>query len=144
MALWTIRCLLLVDAFLLFCQNPCGAQDLPGNVLMSCDTVERAEYNVTIKFRGRVTTGICVMERTGKAVVKGTIMNEFGTKILDFTHCGGKTEVFNVIGPLDRWFIRRRLRRDFTAIFSESAYIFGMGFFSERRGLSYEFTPLAN
>ena len=143
MALWTIRCLLLVDAVLLFCQNPCGAQDLPGNVLMSCDTVERAEYNVTIKFRGREVTGICVMERTGKAVVKGTMMNEFGTKILDFTHYGGKTEVFNVIGPLDRWFIRRRLRKDFSLMFSELAY-FGTAFFCKRRGLYYEFTPLSN
>ena len=136
--------MMFIEAVLILCQNTCGAQDLPQNVLMNCDTVEYAEYNVTMKFRGREFTGICVMERTGKAVIKGTIMSELGAKILDFTHCGGKTEVFNVIGPLDRWFIRRRLRKDFSVMFSESAYIFGMGFFCERRWLSYEFTPLKN
>lgn len=50
--------------------------------------------------------------------IVGTIVNEFGVKVLDFTLKGGKAQIFNLIKPLDKWYIRKMLRRDFKIILS--------------------------
>ena len=46
-------------------------------------------------------------------IIVGTIVNEFGVKVFDFSYANGKVKIFNVIHQLDKWFIKRILRKDF-------------------------------
>ena len=99
------------------------------DAIPASDTLVRSEYNVMIKARGMDFNGICVMECNDEGLITGTI--------------GRKVRVFNVIEPLDRWFIRRRIRRDLSDIlsdpeFSDSVYSLNS------RGIDYFFIPLKN
>lgn len=107
------------------------------------DTLVRSEYSVMIKALGMDFSGICVMERNEDGQITGTIISQMGPKIFDFTMSGRRVRVFNVIEPLDRWFIRRRIRKDLSAIlsdpeFSDSVYSLNS------RGIDYFFFPLKN
>jgi hypothetical protein len=81
------------------------------------DTLSR-EYNLLMQIRGREMTAICVMEVQPDRHIVGTVVNEFGVKAFDFSFDGDKAKVFNVIGPLDKWYIRKVLRGDFSFILS--------------------------
>ena len=41
-----------------------------------------------------------------------------GIKVFDFTYANGKTKVMNVLGPLNKWYIRMVLRKDLSFILS--------------------------
>ena len=74
---------------------------------------QRAEYAVTLDFGRAHLTGVCVAKCLDGEIV-GTLMNEFGIRAFDF-RCnphGGRVELSNLTAMLDRWYIRRTLRRD--------------------------------
>ena len=50
--------------------------------------------------------------------IVGTVVNEFGVKAFDFTYAGGKAKILNVVGPLNKWYIKKVLRGDFSFILS--------------------------
>lgn len=123
-------------------------------------TVEgrRAEYAVTLDF-GRVhLTGVCVMKCIDGAIV-GTLMNEFGIRAFDF-RCDapcGRVALLNVAGPLDRWYVRRTLRRDLKLLLRHADNVTsrrirgrrierrddgGLSLTHVRRNLTLGFTPL--
>lgn len=105
----------------------------------SADTVSRSEYSVLMKVGQREITGICIMEKEEDGSVAGTLVSEMGVKAFDFTFSGGKTRILNVMEPLDKWYIRRRLRKDFDRIMP----ILDSGGASYKRSFtSYVFTPL--
>lgn len=85
----------------------------------TADSVHHREYTVQMNVRGREVTGICVVELRPGGEVVGTMMSDFGTKIFDFVHRDGKTKVLNLMKPIDRWYIRRVLRRDFGFIITK-------------------------
>ena len=58
------------------------------------------------------------METAADGSIVGTVVNEFGIKAFDFTFANGKAKVFNVIGPLNKWYIRKVLKGDFTFLLS--------------------------
>ena len=131
MALLTISFLILTNLF----------QSV--DAIPASDTLVRSEYNVMIKARGMDFNGICIMECNDEGLITGTIVSQMGPKIFDFTMSGRRVRVFNVIEPLDRWFIRRRIRKDLSAIlsdpeFSDSVYSLNS------RGIDYFFFPLKN
>lgn len=74
------------------------------------------EYDFQMKVRGREVTGLLIVEMADEGYTIGTIVNEFGIKIFDFTYNGKKAKVSNVLGPLDRWYIRKVLNKDVTFI----------------------------
>ena len=47
----------------------------------------------------------------------GTIVNEYGVMAFDFMIDNGKVKIINVIKPLDRWYIRKVLKKDFCFAF---------------------------
>ncbi len=96
------NCLRLISLLLLLCQTPCMAQ----------------EYNLLMQVRGQEITGICVMNTSPENEVVGTVINEFGVKAFDFTYADGKTKVLNVVAMLDKWYIRKVLKKDLTFILS--------------------------
>lgn len=71
-----------------------------------------------MQVRGQEITGICVMNISPENEVVGTVINEFGVKAFDFTYADGKTKVLNVIAMLDKWYIRKVLKKDLTFILS--------------------------
>ena len=125
MVLWTIKCLILFSLFLSHGK----------------DTVSRCEYSVLMKIGQREVTGICILETDEDGNIAGTMINEFGIKAFDFTCSGGKTRILNVMEPLDKWYIRRRLRKDFDRIL---LVLDNSGAYYTRSFTSYVFTPLGN
>jgi hypothetical protein len=77
-----------------------------------------SEYNLLMQIRGREITAICIMEAQADQSIVGTVVNEFGVKAFDFSYSGAKAKIFNVIAPLDKWYIRKVLRGDFAFILS--------------------------
>ena len=142
---------MLLINILLFTLVPLSAQQGEG---MQSDSLCK-EYNLRIFVRGQQITGICVMEQREEGSLVGTVINEMGVKVFDFTFENGKSQILNVIGPADRWFIRRALRKDFNFIL---AHLFekeeiktgkrkmwfeeGDICFSGRHKIEYRFTPL--
>ena len=97
------RCLIFIELLLLLL--PC------------CDTESR-EYNLLMDVRGREITSICMMNIEEDGSIVGTVVNEMGVKAFDFTYANGKAKVINVLGPLNKWYIRKVLRKDFSFILS--------------------------
>lgn len=72
------------------------------------------EYSMEMSARGHELSAICMMETGADGNTVGTIVNEFGVKAFDFTFDGNKAKVLNVMGPLNKWYIRKVLRKDFS------------------------------
>lgn len=104
-----IKCLAIIS--LLFC-------------LLSCPTFaqtedETAEYSVVIDANGKQQiTGICVISESEDGNIIGTIVNEFGMKAFDFTFNGKKAKLQNVFPPINKWYIRKVLRKDIAFLLS--------------------------
>ncbi len=71
------------------------------------------EYRLSAQIRDNEITGICILNADADNIIVGTIVNEFGVKVFDFSYANGKVKIFNVIHQLDKWFIKRILRKDF-------------------------------
>ena len=122
--------LLFVNLLLLCCLVSCFAQD----------TISR-DYNLFMQIRGRELTALCVMELKADSSIVGTVVNEFGMKAFDFSFVNGKAKVFNVIAFLDKWYIRKILRRDLRQLFH--AMQEGRGEYrDEKYKMLFRFTPL--
>ena len=87
-------------------------------LLLPCSATESKEYNLLMEVRGQEITAICMMNIEDDGSVVGTVVNEMGVKAFDFTYANGKAKVINVLGPLNKWYIRMVLRKDFSFILS--------------------------
>lgn len=101
-----MRKFLTFSLLVLFYLMPCLAQDAT------------KEYNLLMQIRGQEMTSICIMDLSDEQNIVGTVMNEFGVKAFDFTFNGKKAKICNVVGPLDKWYIRKVLKADFTFLLS--------------------------
>ena len=101
------RCFLLINLLVLLSVLPCHAQETAG------DSVVGSEYTFFMQARGQEITGICMVSQSPNGKTTGTIVNEFGVKAFDFIINKGKVKIINVIKPLDRWYIRKVLKKDF-------------------------------
>lgn len=108
------RCLALISVFL-FIATFCGAAVL-NNSLPTDDDVREVAFDMLMQARGHDITGFCIMNVSADGSVVGTVVNEVGVKAFDFTYSNGKGKVLNVIGPLNKWYIRKVLSHDFTFI----------------------------
>jgi len=103
--------LLLISFLTLLCQIPGHAEEVAG------DSVVYREYMFLMQARGHELTGVCIVNEDPVGETTGTIVNEFGVKAFDFVIKNGKAKVFNVIKPLDKWYIRRVIRGDIAFTF---------------------------
>ena len=73
----------------------------------------RMKYSATIEMPKGYVSGICLL-MAEDGVIKGSMFNEFGISSMDFTYQTGKDKVklVSVIKMLDKWYIKRVLRRD--------------------------------
>lgn len=75
------------------------------------------QYRVHIEARGRTASGIAIMEQKSDNTIIGTLVTDFGVKIFDFSRSqSNKMKIENVISPLNKWYIRRVLRKDLSFI----------------------------
>lgn len=71
------------------------------------------QYAMLLDARGRQVTGICILQSQADGTVVGTVVNEFGVKAFDVVYDGRRAQILDLVGPLDHWYIRRVLQRDF-------------------------------
>ena len=107
-----------VSLLMLFCLIPCHAMGEAQTELLPADSLVTKEYNLLMQVRGQEITSICIMNVAAGNNIVGTVVNEFGVKAFDFTFSQGKAKVLNVIGPLNKWYIRKVLKGDFAFILS--------------------------
>lgn len=103
-----MRAFLLSISLLLTCLLPSFAQTEDG--------VASESYKVSINARGQEISGLAIMEPQADKSILGAIVNDFGVKVYDFVYSNGKTKISNVIAPLNKWYIRKVLRKDLSYI----------------------------
>lgn len=105
---------------------------------------QRARFTALIEMPRGYISGVCAMTRD-EGTLKGCLFNEFGISAIDFTYNPQKDKVklLRVMAMLDRWYVRRVLRKDLRALIhamqrGESSYK------DEKHNLSFQLTPLAD
>lgn len=70
-------------------------------------------YSAYIETPRAAISGICILV-TDSAETRGSLFNEFGITALEFTYSrqNEKLRLHTVLPALDKWYIRRTLRRD--------------------------------
>ena len=102
----------LISLLLLFCQLPCQADSI------ATDSAAIRQYNLLLQVRGNDLSGICVMKMVSPTEMVGTVINEFGLTAFDFEYKEGKTKLSNLPPFLDKWYIRKILRKDLSFFFA--------------------------
>ena len=102
-----------------------------------------SRMSVEISFEKGGITGVCLL-RKEEQTVSGTIMNEFGIKVFDFVYYRqrDKLRLFNVIEMLDKWYIRRVVRRDLKQVLPDLPPVSEYRYENRKRHIHYLFTPL--
>jgi len=75
------------------------------------DSVQVNRYRIAISKDNMNISGIW-MVRYMDETLRGTIVNEFGLKMFDFTCTAGACKLINVTPMIDKWHIRRTIARD--------------------------------
>lgn len=78
-----------------------------------------ARYKVSIQAKQAELTGICILKTDEERTI-GSIFNEFGIKAFDLTYSkkNSKVKLMNIIGFLDKWYIRKIVKADMKFLFS--------------------------
>lgn len=110
--------------------------------LFPFQTGEKIRYTASIEMPKGYISGICVLLNEGE-VVRGCLFNEFGVTALDFSYQPKKDKVklHTVMGLMDKWYIRRVLRKDLRQLIQclqngVTAYQ------NEKHGITYRLTPM--
>ena len=103
---------------------------------------EKVKYNAMIQMPNAYLSGVCVLLNEC-GVIKGCMFNEFGITMLDFSFSPDeqKVKLHHVIKMMDKWYIKRVLRKDLVLLMSslqkgESEY------YNECRKITYQFIPI--
>ena len=103
---------------------------------------ERAKYDVKIDIREAYISGVCMMMKD-EGIVKASIVNEFGLSAVDFTYnpSKDKVKILNVMSKMDKWYIKRVLRKDLRNIMHQlpqGIYTYE----NKKQHIIYTFNPL--
>ena len=99
-------------------------------------------YSAYISMPRGYVSGMLVLLREDESV-KGSLFNEFGITALDFTYDRRKDKVklHSVVKMMDRWYIRRVLRRDLREVLKGLEQ--GDSIYEDKRyHINYKFTPM--
>lgn len=99
-----------------------------------------SRYSVHIEMERGAISGVCILGRDA-----GVIVNEFGVTALSFRYDvrRNRVKIVDIVPQLDRWYIRRVLRRDIQNMIpnlSGAEYEYR----NEKREINYRFTPIYN
>ena len=103
---------------------------------------ERMKYNAYIEMPRSYVSGIMILMNDNNEI-KGSLFNEFGVTALDFSYLPKKNKVklHNVVKMMDKWYIRRVLRKDIAQLMS-LLYNGKTEYQNTRRNISYQFIPI--
>ena len=121
----------LISLLLLFCQLPCQADSI------ATDSAAIRQYNLLLQVRGNDLSGICVMKMVSPTEMVGIVINEFGLTAFDFEYKEGKTKLSNLPPFLDKWYIRKILRKDLSFFFAN----FLLQQYTKKRSRELIFSP---
>lgn len=117
-------------------------QSASAQQLFPANAGDRARYSAYIEMPKAYISGVCIMLNDGEEI-KGSLFNEFGISSLSFTYSIAKDKVklHDVIPMMDKWYIRRVLRKDLRQLLhclqdGQSSYK------NERYQIVYHFTLL--
>ncbi len=105
-------------------------------------TGQKVKYNATIEMKKGYLSGVCMLVNDGENI-KGCLFNEFGISALDFTYnpSRDKVKLVNVIKMLDKWYIRKVLKKDLVQLMHNLAK--GIPTYQDKRfNIDYKFTVL--
>lgn len=121
---------------------PISAQDIADQHPLPDSIGSKMKYNATIEMKKGYLSGICMLIRD-KDSYKGSIFNEFGISVLDFTYqpVTGKVKLENVIQLLDKWYIKRLLKQDLSQVIKNLQK--GISIYDNKKyKIHYQFTEL--
>lgn len=121
---------------------PISAQDIADQHPLPDSIGSKMKYNASIEMKKGYLSGICILIRD-KDGYKGSIFNEFGISVLDFTYqpVTGKVKLENVIQLLDKWYIKRLLKQDFSQVIKNLQK--GISIYDNKKyKIHYQFTEL--
>ena len=135
MKLLTQICLLCIS---LWSGCPAGlrAQCFPS------DDGQRICYSANLETAQAYVSGICILLHDGD-VVRGCLLNEFGVTVVGFTYSlrKRKVRVHEVLPMMDRWYIRRVLKKDLCRLM-ERLQQGATQYRNERQHITYQLTPM--
>lgn len=132
----------LLGLFSLFPLLPISAQDIADQHPLPDSIGSKMKYNATIEMKKGYLSGICILIRD-KDGYKGSIFNEFGISVLDFTYqpVTGKVKLENVIQLLDKWYIKRLLKQDLSQVIKNLQK--GISIYDNKKyKIHYQFTEM--
>lgn len=132
----------LLGLLSLFPLLPISAQDIADQHPLPDSIGSKMKYNATIEMKKGYLSGICILIRD-KDGYKGSIFNEFGISVLDFTYqpVTGKVKLENVIQLLDKWYIKRLLKQDLSQVIKNLQK--GISIYDNKKyKIHYQFTEL--
>lgn len=132
----------LCGLFSLFPLLPISAQDIADQHPLPDSIGSKMKYNATIEMKKGYLSGICILIRD-KDGYKGSIFNEFGISVLDFTYqpVTGKVKLENVIQLLDKWYIKRLLKQDLSQVIKNLQK--GISIYDNKKyKIHYQFTEM--
>ena len=141
-SLWGLLPMGLCGLFSLFPLLPISAQDLAAQHPLPDSIGSKMKYNASIEMKKGYLSGICILIRD-KDGYKGSIFNEFGISVLDFTYqpVTGKVKLENVIQLLDKWYIKRLLKQDLSQVIKNLQK--GISIYDNKKyKIHYQFTEL--
>lgn len=99
-----------------------------------------SRYSVHIELECSAISGVCILGQDA-----GAIVNEFGVTALSFRYDvrRNRVKIVDIVPQLDRWYIRRVLRRDLQRMIpnlSGGEYEYR----NDRHEINYRFTPIYN
>ncbi len=103
---------------------------------------ESRQYAAYIEMPRGYISGVCVLQKADDTI-KGCLFNEFGITSLDFTYypTRKKVKLHHVIKMMDKWYIRRVLRKDI-ALLMLSMEEGKTKYLNERRHIIYQLNPM--
>ena len=121
-------------------QDSLIVQQAPLSDSIGCKT----RYATTIELSKGYLSGITIMVREAD-VYHGVLFNEFGITALEFTYQPQtkKVELIEVIGMLDKWYIRRVLKNDLQHVM-ENLMKGNPTYKDEKYHISYKFSVMSN
>lgn len=141
-SLWGLLPMGLLGLFFLCSLLPISAQDIADQHPLPDSIGSKMKYNATIEMKKGYLSGICMLIRD-KDGYKGSIFNEFGISVLDFTYqpVTGKVKLENVIQLLDKWYIKRLLKQDLSQVIKNLQN--GISIYDNKKyKIHYQFTEL--
>lgn len=104
---------------------------------------DKMRYTFAIEMQKAHFDGICILYHEQEGLVRGSLFNEFGISVFDFTYYieKDKVKLHHVMKMIDKWYIRQVLKHDIRELVHElqqgrNEYV------NKKRHISYQFTYL--